>query len=117
LAMLFNTGAETRLKAAEKDFQEAVETAKKITSVKKINIALFGYDMGGGLALGFANKLVNEICEGGYYEGIPVSIKFMGLFDCVSQRFDPDTLFGSIPLASEVVPNTHLPPEVETCVH
>lgn len=77
-AALFNTGVDSRLKTAERQFKAAVRDAQRGSPVNKINVAIFGYDMGGGLALAFSKKLIEELCSGGRYEGIEVKIKFMG---------------------------------------
>ncbi|WP_253194290.1 dienelactone hydrolase family protein [Burkholderia cenocepacia] len=64
-AALFNTGVDTRLKAAVEDFKAAVAGAKQAGTVNKIHVAIFGYDMGGGLALAFARQLLDEVAKGG----------------------------------------------------
>ncbi|WP_321956820.1 phospholipase effector Tle1 domain-containing protein [Paraburkholderia bannensis] len=116
-AALFNTGVDTRLKAAEEHFKAAVATARKVTTVNKIHVALFGYDMGGGLALAFAKRLLDEICKGGKYDGVPVKIKFVGLFDCVTNRFDDNLLTGYIPMSNAVSSDLIVSPDIEKCVH
>ncbi|MGU7779709.1 phospholipase effector Tle1 domain-containing protein [Burkholderia sp. PU8-34] len=116
-AALFNTGVDTRLKAAEEDFKAAVAGAKKAGTLNRIHIAIFGYDMGGGLALAFAKRLLEETCKGGKYDGVPIKIKFMGLFDCVTNRFDDNLLTGYIPLSNAVSSDLILSPDIEKCVH
>jgi hypothetical protein len=98
VATLFNTGVDTRFRAAEADFKTAV--IKTIGKAKHINVAVFGADMGGALALSFTNQLQQTICSGGKYEGIKVNIKFIGLLDCVSARFDDNLATGFIPFIS-----------------
>ncbi|RNF82073.1 phospholipase effector Tle1 domain-containing protein [Montanilutibacter psychrotolerans] len=117
VAALFNTGVDTRLASAQRDFEQAVRTARQRAPVAKIHVALFGYDMGGGLALAFSNRLLEELCAGGFYEQTPVQIKFMGLFDCVTNRYDDNFLTGYIPLSNDVSSNLKLLPKVERCVH
>jgi hypothetical protein len=79
VAALFNTGVDTRLEIAAHDFEEAVTEAKQHGTIKHINVAVFGADMGGALAIAFANKLLKDVCEEGKYEGIAVHLRFMGL--------------------------------------
>ncbi|HFT8010097.1 phospholipase effector Tle1 domain-containing protein [Burkholderia cenocepacia] len=116
-AALFNTGVDTRLKAAVEDFKAAVAGAKQAGTVNKIHVAIFGYDMGGGLALAFARQLLDEVAKGGKYDGVSVKIKFMGLFDCVTNRFDDNLLTGYIPLSNAVSSDLILSPDIEKCVH
>lgn len=116
-AALFNTGVDSRLKTAERQFKAAVRDAQRGSPVNKINVAIFGYDMGGGLALAFSKKLIEELCSGGRYEGIEVKIKFMGLFDCVTNRYDDNFLTGFMPLSNQVSSGLKLLPQVERCVH
>ncbi|OXJ37968.1 hypothetical protein CFB82_07445 [Burkholderia sp. HI2714] len=116
-AALFNTGVDTRLKAADEDFKAAVAGAKQVGTLNRIHVAIFGYDMGGGLALAFAKQLLDETCKGGKYDGVAVKIKFMGLFDCVTNRFDDNLLTGYIPLSNAVSSDLILSPDIEKCVH
>jgi len=116
-AALFNTGVDSRLKTAERQFKAAVRDAQRVSPVHKINVAIFGYDMGGGLALAFSKLLIEELCSGGRHEGIEVKIKFMGLFDCVTNRYDDNLLTGFMPLSNQVSSDLKLLPQVERCVH
>lgn len=117
ISALFNTGVDTRLEAAELDFKRAVKTAQRQSKINKIHVAIFGYDMGGGLSLAFSNSLLTELCSGGRYDGVPVHIKFMGLFDCVTNRYEDNFLTGFAPLSNEVSSDLKLLPKVERCVH
>jgi hypothetical protein len=116
-AGLFNTGVDTRLGAARRSFQRAVLEAQKVLPVNKIRVAIFGYDMGGGLALAFSKKVLEDIAEDGCYEGIPVVVEFMGLFDCVTNRYEDNTLTGYMPLSNAVSSELLLLPDVKKCVH
>ncbi|KRP45769.1 Uncharacterized alpha/beta hydrolase domain [Pseudomonas libanensis] len=117
IAALFNTGVDSRLNAARRDFQMAILNAKERLPINKIQVAIFGYDMGGGMALAFANRLLDEIAPGGLYEGVPVQIKFMGLFDCVTNRYDDNFLTGFMPLSNKVSSELVVSPQIERCVH
>jgi hypothetical protein len=116
-AALFNMGVDTRLKAAKDDFKKAVHQAQKLYTVKHINVALFGYDNGGAIAVGFANQLMNELCDEGKFGGIEVKLKFIGLFDCVSYRYADNFVTAYIPLSNGVVNNLEMPKQVEKVVH
>ena len=117
VAALFNTGVDSRLNAAERDFHMTILNAKERLPINKIQVSIFGYDMGGGIALAFANRLLDQIAPGGLYEGVPVQIKFMGLFDCVTNRYDENFLTGFIPLSNSVSSALVVPPQIERCVH
>ena len=117
VAALFNTGVDTRLEVAMGDFKEAVNASKKIGNVKHINVAVFGADMGGALAIAFVNKLLKDVCEKGKYQGAAVHFRFMGLFDCVASRFDDNFITGFVPLANSVTGDLKLHKSVEKVVH
>ncbi|MFC7421240.1 phospholipase effector Tle1 domain-containing protein [Iodobacter arcticus] len=117
VSALFNTGVDTRLEQAEYDFKNNVTIGQTLGTIKHINVAIFGADFGGALALAFANHLVDEICEGGKYDGIRVHFRFMGLLDCVSARFDDNFLTGFLPIANSVKDDLKLPKSFEKVVH
>lgn len=117
VAALFNTGVDTRLLAAEVDFKKFVALTKSCNVIKQINIAIFGADMGGALALAFANKLQKEICKGGKFMDASVNIRFIGLFDCVSNRYDDNFATGFVPLSNAIVGEQRLPKGVDHIVH
>ena len=116
-ASLFNTGVDTRLEAAEDDFAKAVHQAQRLYTIKHINVAVFGYDNGGAIAIAFANRLINEVCKKGRFEGLAVNLRFMGLFDCVSHRFSDNLLSAYVPLSDRVVNDLRMPTQVEKVVH
>jgi len=116
-AALFNTGVDTRLKLAETDFKAAFALTKAKLPVHRVNVAIFGYDMGGGIALAFSKLLIDDICASGRYQAVEVNIRFMGLFDCVTNRYDDNLLTGFIPLSNKVSSEMKLLPQVERCVH
>jgi len=117
VAGLFNTGVDTRLESAEDDFKKAVSEAKRNYTVKHINVAVFGYDNGGALAIAFANTLMNDICSKGCYDGIQVKLKFIGLFDCVAHRYSDNLLLGYVPLSNAVIDELQIPKQAEKVVH
>ncbi len=117
IAALFNTGVDTRLEAAEDDFAKAVHHAQRMFTIKHINVAVFGYDNGGALAIAFAQRLINEVCSKGRFEGHTVNLRFMGLFDCVSHRFSDNLVSAYVPLSDRVVNDLRMPTQVEKVVH
>jgi hypothetical protein len=117
VAGLFNTGVDIRLEAAEDDFKRAVGEARRKYTVKHINVAVFGYDNGGALAMAFANRLMNDICSKGQFDGIEVKLKFIGLFDCVAHRYSDNLLLGYVPISKAVVDELQIPKQAEKIVH
>lgn len=117
VAALFNTGTDTRLDAAINDFKEAVNASQRLGKVKYINVAIFGADMGGALAVAFSNKLTKDICKDGKYDGSEVRLRFMGLLDCVTSRFDDNFVTGFVPLSNAVAGKLVLPKSLERVVH
>ncbi|MBR8062445.1 DUF2235 domain-containing protein [Burkholderia ambifaria] len=94
------TGFNVRFMQAITDFKANVARAQKDPrEIKRIRVAVFGYDRGGILARKFANELVGKVCkqEGGKvtYDGIPVEFDFMGLFDCVATSY-ADSIFTKV---------------------
>lgn len=100
-------------------------------------MSLFGFDLGGTLARQFLDKLLNQLCiknDDGIvrYQGIPVDIAFVGLFDCsrhtgASQDNGLDTASSFGPMGVEIVGsalgahaikhNTPLPSVVKQSLH
>lgn len=117
VAALFNTGTDARLEAAVKDFKEAVNASQRLGKVKYINVAIFGADMGGALAVAFSNKLTKDVCKDGKYDGIEVRLRFMGLLDCVTSRYDDNFATGFLPLSNAVAGKLMLPKSLERVVH
>lgn len=117
VAALFNTGVDTRLQQAEADFKENVRLGQSRGKIRQINVAIFGADFGGALALAFADQLINEVCKNGQYKGAQVNFRFMGLLDCVCSRFDDNFLTGYIPIANAVKSGLKIPRAVEKVVH
>ena len=116
-AALFNTGVDTRLEAAKTDFKREVYQTLQLGDIKHINVAVFGADMGGALAIAFVNQLLKDECKNGKFNGIPVNIRFMGLLDCVSARYDDNFLTGFIPLSNAVSGDLKIPKAAERVVH
>lgn len=96
-AALLGTGVAKRVDKAVKDFEKIVkDAAKDPRALKRIKIAVFGYDRGALVARTFASQLFGKECKlvkgETQFQGIPVECDFMGLFDSVSASY-ADTLF------------------------
>lgn len=82
-----------------------------------INLSIFGFSRGAALARAFSNELLKDCVTGKdgvlRYDGVPIRIHFMGLFDTVAS-------FG-VPSKSVDLPfdekNLVVPQVVERCVH
>ena len=97
-AAYMGTGFDIRVRQALADFEANFRRAYDGDSreIKRIRVAVFGYDRGGAMARKFANDLIGKVCKQKdgkvTYQGIPVEFDFMGLFDCVSTSF-ADSIF------------------------
>ncbi|WP_322025745.1 phospholipase effector Tle1 domain-containing protein [Burkholderia sp. BCC1977] len=96
-AAYLGTGFDVRVSQAIADFEANVDRATSDPrEIKRIRVAVFGYDRGGTIARKFANELIGKVCKTKdgkpAYKGIPVEFDFMGLFDCVSTSY-ADSIF------------------------
>ena len=99
-AALLGTGVEKRVEKAIENFKDIVTKAKEDPrEIKKIRIAVFGYDRGALVARKFATEFMETICKPvkgePQYEGLPIECDFMGLFDSVSASY-ADALFAKL---------------------
>jgi hypothetical protein len=82
-----------------------------------INLSIFGFSRGAALARAFSNDMLKKCVTGkdgvNRYNGVPIRIHFMGLFDTVASFGVPslnvDTVFNE--------KNLVVPQAVERCVH
>ncbi len=84
----FGGGLENRLEKAIFDFQTAVELQGSRTRIDEINVAAFGFSRGATEARAFMHWLAShsKVKRSGStltYDGIPLNIKFLGIFDTV----------------------------------
>ncbi|MGU7843128.1 hypothetical protein ACV22V_27080 [Burkholderia sp. AW33-5] len=129
MARVFGTGVDTRLIAAKKQFEDAYnEVKKKMPKVRVIEVSVFGADRGCVLARAFVNDLAEKYKRRDdtdlAIEGVPIQIKFVGLFDAVSSIMSEEAgeLIGLMPYMGLIKPNykdRHLgiPASVQRCVH
>jgi hypothetical protein len=148
--LAFAVGGERRLQWARKQFDDRIKKAKARAKnpkqpIRMINVAVFGFSRGSALARAFAVRLVNECQKAGdgwQYQGYPIRLYFMGIFDTVASaglpagfklldrspriRLATTAAFPILSSALRFVPkdghydwasNLKIPPMVEQCVH
>lgn len=101
---------------SSKSLKELNESLSKHRLIKIINLSIFGFSRGAALARAFSNRIVKACTKEGdllFYEGHPLRINFMGVFDTVAS-------FG-VPAQNARTPFTEreliVPQVVERCVH
>ena len=109
-------GLDIRLEKAIFDFQARLEEFRERSRVDEINIAVFGFSRGATQARAFVNWLaehskVSRQGSGLAYDGIPLNVKFLGLFDTV------ESVGGAGVNRQPRLVKTSLPPFVEKCLH
>jgi len=113
-------GKTTKAYAVKSQNRSLSELGKALAAhrlIKVINLSIFGFSRGAALARAFSNDFLQLCKKDGdgqlIYEGYPISINFMGLFDTVAS-------FG-IPAANLDWPwtekNLKIPGQVGRCVH
>ena len=84
--------------------------------IRRINLSIFGFSRGAALARAFSNDFVSgcTVVDGQLlYQGFPVFIHFMGLFDTVASFGLPAANMDSFFTEK----NLRIPKQVERCVH
>lgn len=99
-----------------KSFSEVNAALGKHRLIKVINISIVGFSRGAALARAFSNRVIKSCKQEGdelLYNGYPLRLNFMGIFDTVAS-------FG-VPAANVQLPfldrDLVLSPKVERCVH
>lgn len=99
-----------------KSFSEVNDALGKHRLIKMINLSVFGFSRGAALARAFANRVINQCKEGAgglTYQGHPIRVNFLGIFDTVAS-------FG-VPAENIRYPwderDLIVSPKVERCVH
>lgn len=99
-----------------KSFAEVNAALGKHRLIKIINLSIFGFSRGAALARAFSNRVIKSCKqEGGQllYQGYPIRLNFMGVFDTVAS-------FG-VPAANVQLPflerDLVVSPKIERCVH
>ena len=105
-----------RLEKAIYELQETVEEQQARTRVDEINVAAFGFSRGATQARAFLNWLAehSKISRRGdslTYDGIPLNVKFLGLFDTV------ESVGGAGTNRQPELVKTSVPPFVQKCLH
>lgn len=103
-------------KNKEKSFADVNNALGKHRLIKVIDISIFGFSRGAALARAFANNLIAqcvETADGLTFQGYPLRLSFVGLFDTVAS-------FG-VPAANARTPWSErellVPSQAERCVH
>ncbi|CAD6508390.1 hypothetical protein LMG28727_00146 [Paraburkholderia kirstenboschensis] len=112
--------ATTKAYAEQSKGESLGELSKALAAhrlIKIINLSVFGFSRGAALARTFANDFLNE-CKTDKqgqltYQGFPVRIQFMGLFDTVASFGVPSANMDSVFTEK----NLKVPGAVERCVH
>lgn len=109
-------GLDIRLEKAIYELQETVEEQQARTRVDEINVAAFGFSRGATQARAFLNWLAehSKISRRGdslTYDGIPLNVKFLGLFDTV------ESVGGAGTNRQPELVKTSVPPFVQKCLH
>lgn len=128
ISSLFRSGYKKRINDAWDALASVIRREKENikpptqSSGGEVRVFIFGADWGGTLARIFANKIVEECKkkEGKLsFEGIPVVIQFVGLFDCAnSVTATRGTNFvASLTPLTESLDDTELPAEVQAAFH
>lgn len=99
-----------------KSFAEVNDALGKHRLIKMINLSVFGFSRGAALARAFANRVISQCTEnsdGLTYQGHPIRVCFLGIFDTVAS-------FG-VPAQNVRYPwderDLIVSPKVERCVH
>ncbi|MDR5805699.1 DUF2235 domain-containing protein [Caballeronia sp. LZ001] len=90
--LAFASGGDKRLRWARTQFDQRISKAKARATnpkqpIRMINVALFGFSRGAALARAFAVRLSKDCRQdsaGWRYQGYPIRVYFMGLFDTVA---------------------------------
>ncbi|OON62811.1 hypothetical protein B0920_05090 [Massilia sp. KIM] len=102
--------------SGDKSFDELNRALGKHRLIKQINLSVFGFSRGAALARAFTNRIL-DLCEedngGLLYQGYPIRVNFLGLFDTVAS-------FG-LPSQNVQAPfrvkDLRVSTKVERCVH
>lgn len=99
-----------------KSFAEVNAALGKHRLIKVINLSIFGFSRGAALARAFSSRLIKSCTQEGeqlLYNGYPIRLNFMGIFDTVAS-------FG-VPAANVQLPFSErdlvLSSAIERCVH
>lgn len=129
MAEYFASGVDTRLIAAKDQFEAAYQAVKmQMPKVRVIEVSVFGAERGCVLARAFVNDLAEKYKrkddEDLAIDGVPIRIKFLGLFDAVSSIMSEEAgeLIGLMPYLGTIKPNYRdrnlaVPASVQRCVH
>ncbi|MDR1994169.1 DUF2235 domain-containing protein [Azonexus sp.] len=112
----FADGITERLEKAVFDFTKTVEDWRALRKVDEINLAVFGFSRGATEARAFLHWLPahSKVKKAGLklvYDGLPLNVKFLGVFDTV------ESVGGAGTNKKPETIKTKVPPFVEKCTH
>ena len=110
----FGSAMDKRLEKAMFDFQMAIDEWRRKRRVDEINIAVFGFSRGSATARAFVHWFASHsrVARAGsklIFDGVPVNVKFLGVFDTVESvgspgnNDEPELIKTSIPAYVEKV--------------
>ena len=116
LGLGFADGITERLEKAEFDFSTMVDDWRAVRRVDEINLAAFGFSRGATEARAFMHWLAahSKVTRSGNqlrYDGVPLNIKFLGIFDTVGSVGG-----AGVNRLPELIKTT-VPAFVERCTH
>ncbi|WP_367303866.1 phospholipase effector Tle1 domain-containing protein [Burkholderia multivorans] len=127
ISRVLGTGVEDRVSAALRQFERTVDDARAVRDkLQRIQISVFAADRGAVIARVFVNRLVEKYklrhATDLEVHGIPIEIKFMGLFDAVSSLMEENKLLSMLPVLGLLKQNygdlsLAVPEAVQRCVH
>lgn len=114
--LAFGQGIDIRLEKAIFDFEDKIEDARGRARVDEINIAAFGFSRGATEARAFMHWIAahSKVTRSGSrlrYDGIPLNVKFLGIFDTV------ESVGGAAKNTKPKLIKTSVPAYVEKCFH
>lgn len=112
----FAVGIDIRLEKAMYQLEDSIEMYRRARRVDEINLAAFGFSRGATEARAFMHWIAehSKVCRSGNklrYDGIPLNIKFLGIFDTV------ESVGGAGKNKQPTLIKTGVPAFVEKCFH
>ncbi|OXI86386.1 hypothetical protein CFB50_17500 [Burkholderia sp. AU33423] len=127
LARVMGTGVQDRVTMALEQFEKTFDDAlKERQKLQRIQVSIFAADRGAVVARVFANELAEKYKRRSASDlairGVPIEIKFMGLFDAVSSVMEENKLLSALPVLDLLKQNfgdlsLAVPAAVQRCVH
>ncbi|TWI04767.1 putative alpha/beta hydrolase family protein DUF2235 [Luteimonas cucumeris] len=116
MGLAVGDGVDIRLEKAMFDFEDSIERTRARMRVDEINVAAFGFSRGATEARAFMHWLAahSKVTRSGSrlkFDGIPLNVKFLGIFDTV------ESIGGAGKNTRPRLIRTSVPSYVEKCFH